>query len=502
MAQSIGIDFGTAYLTAALWTADGPRTLARMPAVARMLHGGGALCGEEAHAARSAYALSTIDRIKRFLGRTREEVRDAARQVAWNLEPDPAAPEGFQVDAWTGRFAPEAVAAELLRELARRAREALGQDLRGAVLTIPAAATNRQRLALKHAASLAGLSVLRIVNEPAALAIAEAHAEPVAWGEQRWAVLSFGAGMTDAAVVRVGRDGVAVEAAAGDTGLGLGEIREKLIAKLETLFSRRHGVPVDRTRPEVRAELTWLGEELLQALCEKRSHRVDLKGAACGRDGAPLDLNEVLTRHDLKLAARAPARRLLELADRALRQAGCPKGRIHRVILAGGGAFVPALREAVQDFFRKAPAQRKGRAPHERPAHGAALLAASLDGRVDLRLQDVLARSLGIALVHDRFSVVLPAGQPLPARQARCYTTVEDNQRFIKFEVREGEEPAASRNALLGQFHLAGLRLAPAGVPNVEVAFRIDESGILDVEAVDVDTRARQRVQIERARSA
>lgn len=505
MAQSIGIDFGTAYLTAAVWdeqTGEG-RVLARMPAVARMLHGGGALCGEAAHEARSAYALSTVDQIKRFLGRTPEEVRGVANQVAWNVQQHPDRAQEVLVDAWTGQFSPEEIAAELLKTLASRAARALGEPLGGVVITVPAAAHNRQRLALKAAAERAGLQVRRIVNEPTALALAEAHAAPPKTDGEPWAVIGFGAGMTDIAIVRVSARGVSVAGVAGDTQLGLGEIRAGLIERLEARFRERHRVPIDRTRTEVRAELLWLGEEFLHELARRPEHRADLRNAAVNAAGAMVDLDEQLTACDLEAACRPALERLEDLARSALKQAEVKPRAIERVILAGGGAYLPPIRQAVARIFKRplAPAPA-GVEPHERPARGVALLAAALDGRVVLRLQDILAQSLGITLVHDRFSKLLEAGQALPVLRTGNYSTVEDFQDHIRFEVREGELPKASRNALLGCFTLAGIRRAPRGVPEIQVSFRIDESGVLHVEAVDRDTRSRQQVLIERTRPA
>ena len=496
MAHTIGIDFGTAFVTVADWN-GGPRTLLRMPALARMLHGGGALCGEAAYAARNAYALSTIDQVKRFLGRSRVEIKEALRQVAWTIEPAFGASDDFLIDAWTGLFEAEEIAAEILRAARQQAEAALGESVDAAVLTIAAASTNRQRLALKNAARRAGLAVRRIVNEPTAIAIAEAQLRPAA-RDERWAVVHFGAGTTDASIVDVNRRGVAVRATAGDTKLGLATIRARLIRQLETQFKRRTGASFS-TRPEICAELLWIAEESLLALNTFATHRVDLRAAGTAPTGATLDLDETLTQRNLESAARPALRRLRELCSEATRRANAAApSTIRRVVFTGGGALMPLLRRAVAEFFRQEPAQ-PGAAALALPAHGAALLAAALDGRATLALQDVLAQGLGVTLVNDGFSTLLPAGAALPAKKTSCYTTVADFQDRIRFEVREGDQPCASRNAVLGAFVLGGIRRARAGEPNVKVTFEIDESGILNVQAQDVDTQARQEVTLDRA---
>lgn len=510
MAQTIGIDFGTAYATAAVWLSGGrgvqgrPLTLARIPAVARMLHGGGSLCGEEAHTARSAYALSTIDEVKRFLGRTAAEARTASMSHAWRTVSDPNRPREFVIDAWTGHFTPEEVAAEILKTLKTEAERALGESIEAAVLTVPAAATNRQRLSLKAAARQAGFSVRRIVNEPTAIAIAAAHnGQSTIRGTQCWAIVNFGAGMTDVAIVEANPEGVAVRGVAGDTTLGLCLIRDRLIEQLKRRFERRHGRPVDAERPEVRSELLWIGEECLRGLCAQPSFRTDLRSAGRTEDGAPLDLDEVLVRRNLDHAARPAVNLLRRLCEEALRRARLGGRVIRRLIFAGGGAHLRCLQRTVTNTFnRNLDTGSAGGPPHELPARGAALLAASLDGRVDLSLRDILAQGLGITMIGDRFSTLLAAGSPLPARTANNYTTVENNQKQILFEVREGDRPRASQNPLLGKFTLDGIRCAARGIPNVRVTFNIDEDGILNVEAQDVDTKSRQIVRIERSASA
>lgn len=498
MAHTLGIDFGTAFVTVADWN-GGPRTLLRMPAMARMLQGGVALCGEPAFAARSAYALSTVDQIKRFLGRPRAEIKEALSQVVWQIEPTLDAADGFLIDAWTGCYEPEEIAAEILRAAKTQAEAVLREPVTAAVLTISAAATNRQRLALKAAARRAGLDVKRILNEPTAIAIAEAHLRPAA-RDERWAIVNFGAGMTDVAVVDIRARGVAVRAAAGDTKLGLAAIRARLIQRIEARFRRGTGATLS-DRPEIRAELLWIAEETLQALGARATHRIDLRAAGISPHGAPVDLDETLDQRDLETAARPALRRLRELSLDALRRTGAKPGEIRRVVLTGGGAMVPLLRRTVAEIFRREPAQASAArvAPYELPACGAALLGASLDGRADLALQDVLAQGLGVTLVNDGFSTLLPAGSALPARQSNYYTTVADFQERIRFEVREGDQPCASRNQVLGAFLLAGIRRARAGQPNVKVTFDIDESGILHVKAQDADTRARQEVALERS---
>jgi len=495
MAHTIGIDFGTAFVTFADWNA-GPRTLLRTPALARMLHGGGALCGEVAYAARNAYALSTIDQVKRFLGCSRAEIKAALGQVAWTIEPAFGATDDFLIDAWTGLFEAEEIAAEILRAAKQQAEATLGVSVNAAVLTIAAAATNRQRLALKNAARRAGLAVRRIVNEPTAIAIAEAHLRP-APRDERWAVVHFGAGTADAAIVDVNRRGVAVRATVGDTKLGLATIRARLIRQLENQFKRRTGATFSM-RPEICAELLWIAEESLLALNTAAIHRVDLRAAGIAPNGEPLDLDETLKQRDLESAARPALRRLREMCGEAMRRANTEPTAIRRVVFTGGGALMPLLRRAVSEVFGQEPAQ-PGAAALTLPAHGAALLAAALDGRATLALQDVLAQGIGVTVVNDGFSTLLPAGAALPAKKTSCYTTVADFQERIRFEVREGDQPCASRNAVLGAFVLGGIRRARAGEPNVKVTFEIDESGILKVQAQDVDTNARQEVTLDRA---
>jgi molecular chaperone DnaK len=495
--HTIGIDFGTAFVTVADWE-KAPRILLRMPAIARMLHGGGALCGEPAYAARNAYALSTVDQVKRFLGRSRAEIKDALRQVAWTIEPAFGAADDFLIDAWTGSYESEEIAAEILRAAKTQAEVALRQPVTGAVLTIAAAATNRQRLALKNAARRAGLTVRRILNEPSAIAIAEAHFRPVA-RDERWAVVNFGAGMTDVAIVDVSQCGVAVRAAAGDTQLGLASLRAKLIRQLETQFKRKTGAEFS-TRPEIRAELLWIAEESLQALNLFAEHRVDLR-AAGSINGATLDLDITLARHDLESAARPALRKLRELCVEAMRRARTNTSEIRRVVFTGGGALMPLLRQTIAETFRQ-PCANLGDSALSLSATGAALLGAALDGRATLELQDVLAQGLGVTLVNDGFSTLLPAGAVFPVKKSSFYTTVADFQERIRFEVREGNQPCASRNEILGAFLLSGVRRARAGEPNVKVTFEIDESGILNVQAQDADTQARQTVMLDRATPA
>lgn len=502
MPRTIGIDFGTAFCSAAAWVdvdgeRPGVRMLARIPAVVRMLHGGGTLAGEAAFAARSAYALSTVDQIKRFLGRPHAEVIDSEKQIAWTLQRQPGDPN-FLIDAWTTVCEPETVAAAILKAVKAQAEDVLQERVEAAVLTVPAAATNMQRLALKEAARRAGLVVLRIINEPSAIAIAEAHLRPAKLPNERWAIVNFGAGMTDVAIVQIGSTGVAVQAAAGDTNLGLAQVRERLVEQLEARFRKRTGVSFDPSR-QIAAELIWIAEESLQALSAGGRHRVDLRGAGCRDGGQSVDLDETLTLQHFESALRPALRRLRELALEALRRAGCATTDLTRVLLCGGGVFVPFIHAAVAGIFRTQPniGGTGSDACHTRAVIGAGLLAASLEGHADVQMQDVLAQSLGITLVNDRFSPLLPAGCQIPANKTGMYTTVSDDQESINFEVREGDDLRASHNRMLGEFTLRGIRRARASEPQVRVTFNIDESGILSVNARDTSTQSQQDVIIE-----
>ena len=489
MTWVIGIDLGTTNCCVAVLDGSAPRVLANRqgykttPSVIAAQEDGRRVVGQIAQRQAITNARNTVYGTKRLLGLPfdSEHVKWAREHVAFEIV---RGPTGDTRVMMRGRqhTIPE-ISAMLLQEMRVIAEDALGTTIDKAVVTVPAYFSDSQRQAVRDAGLIAGLDVLRIVNEPTAAALAYGYHRGL---DRTVAVYDLGGGTFDISIVHCGaNENFKVIATTGDAFLGGEDFDERIMGWLVEGFELEHGIDL-RQNP---VSLQRVRDAASKAKCDLSTlERVEIQlPFIAGGARGPLNLHYEIKRSDLEALTHDLVSRTIEISEHALACANLSASQIDEVILVGGMTRMPAVQAAVEQLFGRPPS--KNVHPDEVVALGAALQGASLAKQIaDVSLEDVIAHSLGIAMAGDKFGVLIPANTRVPVRVPSRFTTSRDDQRTVKIAVLEGESPRASENELLEEFLISGLRSAKAGEVELEVAFAIDADGIFSVSAKDLET--------------
>ena len=495
MAIAVGIDLGTTNSVIAateqgkptvIPNAEGSRTT---PSVVAFTPQGERLVGQLARRQAILNPKGTIYSAKRFIGRRYDEVATELNAVSFDVVPGPDGAVRFKVV--DKLYAPEEISAQILRKLADDAGKQVGEKVNEAVITVPAYFNDAQRQATKDAGRIAGLEVLRIINEPTAAALAYGLDK-----KQNETVLVFdlGGGTFDVSVLDIGEGVVEVRATAGDTHLGGDDFDRRIVDYLADEFQRDNGIDL-RADPQALQRLFEAAEKAKVELSSVTQTTVSLPFITADASG-PKHLNTTLMRSTFEQLTADLVERTLGPFKQAMDDAKLTENDLDEVILVGGATRIPAVQNLVRRLTGgKEPNMSVN--PDEVVALGAAVQAAVLKGEVkDVLLLDVTPLSLGIETLGGVMTKVIERNTTIPARRTEVFSTAEDNQTAVDIVVLQGERERAADNRVLGRFRLENIRPAQRGVPQIEVTFDIDANGILNVSARDKDTGAEQRVTI------
>ena len=495
MATAVGIDLGTTNSVIAAMEGGQPQVISNAegnrttPSVVAFLDSGERLVGQMARRQAILNPKGTIYSAKRFIGRNYDEVTSELNAVSFDVVPGPDGAARFEVNGKP--YAPEEISAQVLRKLVEDAGKFLGERVTEAVITVPAHFNDAQRQATKDAGKIAGLEVLRIINEPTAAALAYGMDK---LENETVLVFDLGGGTFDVSILTVGEGVVEVMATAGDTHLGGDDFDRRIVDYLADEFKKSNGIDL-RSDPQALQRLFEAAEKAKVELSAVTQTAVNLPFVTADASG-PKHLNVNLMRSTFDQLTADLVERCREPVKQAMEDAKVTTDDIDEVILVGGSTRIPA----VQNLVRRMSGGREPNMtvnPDEVVAIGAAVQAAIIKGEVkDVLLLDVTPLSLGLETLGGVMTKVIERNTTIPARRTEIFSTAEDNQSAVDVVVLQGERERASDNRVLGRFRLENIRPAPRGVPQVEVTFDIDANGILHVSARDKDTGAEQRITI------
>ena len=498
MPKAIGIDLGTTNSEVAVVMSPGeaptPIPLAEggrlCPSVVGFVKGGQRLVGVMAKRQATLNPEATVSSIKRFMGRRRSEVGEECKIVPYKVVS--GSNDAAVVDIEGKQYMPEEISAMVLAKLKADAEAFLGEDVKDAVITVPAYFNDSQRQSTKQAGEIAGLNVLRIINEPTAASVAYGLSQS---GNQTILVFDLGGGTFDVTVLELGDGVFEVKSTNGDTHLGGDDWDEMLVKYLADEFQKENGVDLRQDRQALQ-RLRQASEKAkceLSSMLETTISEPFITADASG----PKHLNLTLSRAQFESLTHPLLERCVKPFEDALGDAGLKKENLNEVVLVGGSTRMPAVQELVQKLTGKEP--NKTVDPDEAVAAGAAIQAATLIGQgggKEIVLVDVTPLSLGVETAGGVMTVMIPRNTAIPAEQTEVYTTAKDMQSEVEVHVLQGERPMARDNRSLGQFLLTGIPPAPKGKPEVEVTFSIDANGILSVSARERATGIKQQVTI------
>jgi molecular chaperone DnaK len=494
MAKAVGIDLGTTNSVIAttedghpmvIPNAEGSRTT---PSVVAFTDQGEVLVGQMARRQAILNPKGTIYSAKRFMGRRFDEVHDEIKAVSFDVVAGPDGAVRFRVK--DKLYAPEEISAFVLRKLVADAAKFLGEKVTEAVITVPAYFNDAQRQATKDAGKIAGLEVLRIINEPTAASLAYGLDKK---GSETVLVFDLGGGTFDVSILDIGEGVVEVRATAGDTHLGGDDFDRRIVDYLADEFQRQEGIDL-RADPQALQRLFEAAEKAKVELSSVSQTQISLPFITADANG-PKHLNTTLMRSTFEQITADLIERVRGPVEQAMADAKLTQADLDEVILVGGATRMPAVQQIVRRMTGKDPNMTVN--PDEVVALGAGVQAAIIKGEVkDVVLLDVTPLSLGVETLGGLMTKVIERNTTIPARRTETFSTAEDNQSAVDVVVLQGERERAADNRVLGRFRLENIRPAPRGVPQIEVTSDIDANGILNVSARDKDTGAEQRITI------
>ena len=494
MSKIIGIDLGTTNSVVAVMEGGEPVVITNpegsrlTPSVVAFTKTGERLVGQVAKRQAVTNPENTIFSIKRFMGRRFTEVTEEMKMVPYSVS---AASNGdVRVKIGSEDYAPPQISAMVLQKLKQAAEEYLGSAVTKAVITVPAYFNDAQRQATKEAGKIAGLEVMRIVNEPTAAALAYGLDKKK---DETIAVYDFGGGTFDISILEVGEGVVEVKATNGDTHLGGDNLDQRIIEWIISEFKKSDGIDLSKDRMALQ-RLKEAAEKAKMELSTVMETDINLPFITADQTG-PKHLQMKLTRAKFEQLVDDLLQKTVGPTKQALSDAGVDPSKIDEVVLVGGSTRIPRVQQIVKDLFGKEP--HKGVNPDEVVAVGAAIQAGVLAGEVkDLLLLDVTPLSLGIETLGGVMTTLIPRNTTIPTRKSETFSTAADSQTSVEVHVLQGERPLARDNRTLGRFQLVGIPPAPRGVPQIEVTFDIDANGIVNVSAKDMGTGKEQKITI------
>lgn len=497
MAKVIGIDLGTTNSCVAVMEGGKPKVIDNVegarttPSIVAFAKDGERLIGQPAKRQAVTNPENTVFAVKRLIGRRFDDpmTKKDMELVPYNIV------KGANGDAWVKAggedYSPSQISAFILQKMKETAESYLGEKVEQAVITVPAYFNDAQRQATKDAGKIAGLEVLRIINEPTAAALAYGLDKSE---NKTIAVYDLGGGTFDISVLEVGDGVFEVKSTNGDTFLGGEDFDSKIVEYLADGFKKDEGIDLRGDKLALQ-RLKEAAEKAKIELSTAQSTEVNLPFITADANG-PKHLVKTITRADLEKLVEDLIKRTLEPCKKAIKDAGVSAKDIDEVVLVGGMTRMPRVREVVKDFFGKEP--HTGVNPDEVVAIGAAIQAGVLQGDVkDVLLLDVTPLSLGIETLGGVFTRMIDRNTTIPTKKSQVYSTADDNQSAVTIRVFQGEREMAADNKMLGQFDLVGIPPAPRGVPQIEVTFDIDANGIVSVHAKDKGTGKEQQIKIQ-----
>jgi len=501
MSKIIGIDLGTTNSCVAVMEGGKPTVIPNSeggrttPSVVGFTKDGEILVGQLAKHQLVTNPQNTIYSVKRFMGRKVSEVKNEESEVSFKIKGDSKGEVVIEIPNQKKEFTPQEISAFILKKMKETAEEYLGTKVEKAVITVPAYFNDAQRQATKDAGKIAGLEVARIINEPTAAALAYGLDKKK---DEKIAVYDFGGGTFDISILEIGEGVVEVLSTNGDTHLGGDDFDKKIIDWVVSEFKKSDGIDISKD-PMAMQRIREASEKAKIELSGTQSTNINLPYITADSSG-PKHLSLNLSRSEFNRMIDDLIERSITPCKAAVKDAKLDVSEIDEVILVGGSTRVPAVQEAVKNFFKREP--NKSVNPDEVVAIGASIQGGILSGDEDLKdilLLDVTPLSLGIETLGGVMTKLIERNTTIPVKKSQIFSTAADNQTAVSINVLQGEREMAAQNRTLGRFDLVGIPPAPRGLPQIEVTFDIDANGILHVSAVDKGTGKKQQIKIDKA---